>query len=246
MESVQTAWVAWARHVAGAQDVHRNTCVQAQTKLRAVSEDRWSRIAEPGLRWPGYLGRNYQRGGVLSVGIIHTGFASAGLKTAPEVSAAVGAHQRWVHGDLNDDEWLAATRSMYRRGLRKGGWDVASNHRFYWEQLGETVDSVAYTNAARCQWPGKRPTDRVINECLRALPLTDLLDVLQPRLVLCNSAGAVEQLAPHVPVVYVHQLRGTTVGRHTIIGPARTVVVEPDTRRGATTKALIDAGFAAK
>ena len=74
--------------------------------------------------------------------------------------------------------------------LRSGaviGWDVATYHHQYWDGLGETVRSVAYVNAMRCQYPGDQAPQRVQKECLAALPLTELVSVLKPRLVLSNS-----------------------------------------------------------
>lgn len=209
MNDLTAAWVQAARTVCSIDDGHRSACRSAQGKLRRVSEERWSKIVKPGLRWPGYLGARYEAGGLLSIGIVHTDFSTAGLREAAEVSTALQAHQAWADGRLDDQSWLAALRVMYRSGLSwPGGWSVAKHHSFYWKALGESVDEIAYVNAMRCQWPGSGPGDGVVGECVRALSLHGLVGILRPRLVISNSRPAFDELLGTVPVIYVHQLYG--------------------------------------
>lgn len=215
MADVEQAWLAWARRLFR-NDAHRAPCVAAQDKLRVTNKPMWNGIVAPGLRWPGYLGPDYRRGGILSVGIVHTSFATGGMATGTEVPAALAAHVAWTAGTLPDADWLTAMRAMYRKGLSWQraagiGWDVATYHHQYWKGLGETVDSVAYVNAMRCQYPGDQPTENVRKECLAALPLTDLISVLQPRLVLSNSKLAQEQLQQVVPTLYINQRGGANL-----------------------------------
>jgi len=245
--TVEEAWVKWASAICRTGDDHQPVCVGAQDQLRVASETRWNQIVAPGLRWPGYLGRDYERGGVLSVGIVYTSFATGGLVIAPEVPAALAAHEAWTTGNMSDGDWLAAIRSMYRKGLTwrrnaKIGWDVATFHHQYWDGLGESVDSVAYVNAMRCQYPGDQPSPTVQNRCLAELPLTDLITVLEPRLVLSNSEQAKKQLEAIVPTLYINQRGGGNLRQTDLVAPAGVATIPkgkvPDTLTG-----LVRAGF---
>ena len=168
---------------------------------------------------------------------------TGGLARAPEVPAAVLAHERWIRGDIGDNEWLPVVRAMYRRGLtHPGGWNVAKHHSYFWSQLGETVDTIAYVNAARCQWPGAQPTDKVVKACLERLPLTPLIRLLRPRLVLSNSFPVFEQLTSVVPTLYIHQLNGRNLLAAMISTEAESVTVGIG-RREPTVQALMAAGL---
>lgn len=205
-------WMAWACEVVSDID-HARRCDRIRSTARpdALRPDEVAADA-PDLRWPGVVGEHYEPGGLLCISNVHTRFQSAGLKGAADlVSSTVEAHRSWSAGRLDDERWLTALRAMYRAGLSPGGWRVGSGYRAAWAQLGEDADTIAYVNAARCQWDGLNPPRALYDVCLRDLPLDPLLSILCPRLVLTTSAAVHERWSAldEVPVVYFHQLNGT-------------------------------------
>ena len=201
-------------------------------------EDRSTRC-----RWPGYLGTSYRTGGILSVGIVHTDFSTAGLRGGEEARRAVEAHLAWYEGRLEDPDWLRTLHSMYRAGLSwPGGWSVAKHHSFYWSRLGESVDSVAYVNAMRCQWPGAGPPERIVDDCVTSCSLFALVNAIKPRLVISNSRPAFERLRLSVPTLYVHQLNGRNLVAVELAAGSHSVTICPGDRL-ATARLLEAAGM---
>ncbi len=238
------SWVEWARTLSCATDAHAQCCVEEQDPLRKLDEQRWMKIVQPGLRWPGYLGTAYEPGGILSIGIVHTDFATAGLRDSHEVPKAVQGHQAWSEGAVDNAPWLRGLTSMYRQGLSwPGGWSVAKHHSYYWKELGESVDSIAYVNAMRCQWPGSKPSDSVVRRCISALPLDRVVALLRPRLVIANAKPAFDQLQGTTAVLYVHQLNGRNLERVAVGGPTGSVTVGLGNRE-ETVECLRAAGLA--
>ncbi len=137
---------------------------------------------------------------------------------------------------------------MYAAGLGPGGWSVASGYRDAWRQLGDDAESIAYVNAARCQRFGMKPPKALYAECLTAMPLDPLLEVLSPRLVLTTSPSMHTRWAARddeLPVVYFHQMYGTLVRSVTIRDVASTARHLPERMRSMEwAKALADGGYA--
>jgi hypothetical protein len=134
---------------------------------------------------------------------------------------------------------------MYRAGLAwPGGWSVAKHHSYYWLGLGESVDSIAYVNAMRCQWPGDGPPGRVVAQCANSLPLAGLVEALCPRLVISNAQSVFDQLNRAVPTLYVHQLNGRNLRAVEVAGSRGAVTIGVGERESAVA-ALRHAGFAA-
>lgn len=199
---LETSFLAYARSVIRATS-HEAAC------RRACGHIPPDTVEAPYLRWPGYLGREYQRGGLLCVSHVHTRFASGGLAAMNAlIQRAVAATVGWREGTSDDAEWLDATRAMYVCGLGDRGWTVGKHYRTAWAELGEDEHSIAYVNAARCQYLGSPPA-RLIRTCLADLPLRPLIDILRPRLVLTTVRQiSVESRLLGVPSVYFHQRNG--------------------------------------
>lgn len=242
--NVESDWIGWARHACVTCLRHTTFCIDEQRALRLAAPDRADKIVAEGLRWPGYLGTRYSTGGILSVGIVHTDFATAGLLAHPAVPTAIAAHLQWVAGQIGDREWLDAIRSMYRAGLGDGGWTVRHQHAFYWRALGEDVDSIAYVNAVRCQWPGDQPRMEVTARCLTDVPLEPLLALLKPRLVLSNSA-AVRELCESCgyQAMYIFQRNGQNLAEVTVQGPKGQTSIERRASRATVANSLCRIGL---
>lgn len=232
-------WLAYARRIV-ADENHRAECAA----LGGSSDD--PELNGVDLRWPGYLGEDYRIGGLLCVANIHRGFLSGGLAgDRALVDDTVASTRGWRDRQVDDDDWLFAVRAMYAKGLANGGWDVARHFAFAYESLGERATSIAYSNTARCQHPTAAPK-RLLAICLKRFPLTDLVRLLGPRLVLTSSPVAFEHLCGSCPLVYFHQRYGTLLGYSGIDQH------EPaDERlgygayRASWTRVLVERGFAA-
>jgi hypothetical protein len=242
------AWIDWARLIVD-DSAHAAVCDGIRDRVRPGAASPSADGADaPDLRWPGYVGAAYRPGGVLCVSNIHTRFQSGGLASAEGlVTSALDAHRHWTRHEMDDAEWLASVRAMYAAGLGPGGWSVAGGYREAWRQLGEDAHSIAYVNAARCQWFGMKPPKALYAECLTAMPLDPLLDILSPRLVLTTSPSVHARWAARdeLPVVYFHQMYGTLVRSVTIrdvTGTARCLAER--VRAAEWAEALADAGYA--
>jgi hypothetical protein len=241
-------WIGWARSVVD-DCAHAAVCDGIRDRARpGAAIPNPDGADAPDVRWPGYIGANFRPGGVLCVSNIHTRFQSGGLASAGAlVTSALDAHRQWTRRELDDVQWLARVRAMYAAGLGPGGWSVASGYREAWRQLGENAESIAYVNAARCQWSGVKPPKTLYAECLTAMPLDPLLDILSPRLVLTTSPSVHARWTGRgeLPVVYFHQMYGTLVRSVTIRDVAGTTRHLPERARAVKwAEVLAEAGYA--
>ena len=186
---LQERWLNYARDVVANED-HRIECSKAggSDPLALVKEragtERPAGFASD-VRWPGYLGANYRREGVLWVSNIHRNFDSAGLPPA-FADEANDCIRSWRDGKDNDETFLLRLRSIYQRGLST--WTVGTWARTALEHLGVPLEAIAYTNAARCQ---AADTGTGLQElCLSKWSLRDLVSILQPSLLLLTSETA--------------------------------------------------------
>lgn len=167
-------------------------------------------------------------GRILSVGIVHTDFSTAGLRGGDEVRRAVAAHLAWHEGRVEDPDWLRTLHSIHRAGLSwPGGWSVATHHSFHWTRLGKSVNSVAYVNAKRCQWPGAGPPERIVDDCVTNCSLFTLVNTIKSRLVISKSRPAFERLRASVPTLYVHQLNGRNLIAVELAAGSDSVTIRP-------------------
>ena len=229
---VEAAWLTYSRAVLG-DDEHRRQC----TRLGGSP-------AHPGvdsstLRWPGYLGVDARIGEcVLVVSNIHRDFASAGV-SATLRDRLIEVTDAWSRGLCGDDEYLAAVRAVYETGLAR--WTVGRHVRHVTTALGHSARQIAFTNAARCQFPEVPPpvpaAGRVKRQlqalCLQRFPVDRLVEILEPLLVLFTSTEAFElhtssgrTAGRSVPMILMHQLNGRLL-REVDLGETRIPAPSP-------------------
>ncbi len=205
-----------------------------------------------GLRWPGYLGADARPGtAVLAIASIHRGFMSGTMASQPGGKAAVGrlveATGMLQSVSLNEateadyQTYIDGHRHAYEIGLSKA-WGVGTFLRQALEYCGinaeepEDIRSIVYINASCCQFPEATPAypgmppdpdaakGRLKEICLQAHELKGVIDIVQPRVVLCMPKEAVKRLddgrATHNADVAVcfNQRNGTLMRRITLDG----------------------------
>lgn len=185
-DPVLRSWLEYAREVV-TDDDHRQACegLGGSSSLAVIIERASERDAgfAADVRWPGYVGRDYQAGGVLWVSNIHRNFDSGGLSSsfAAEANRSI---RDWRDDKTDDARFVEAIRSTYERGLRSwtvGGWPGKALFA-----LGVPIESIAYTNVAKCQ---ALDTGVALQKfCVRRWSLRHLVEILQPGLVLLTSA----------------------------------------------------------
>lgn len=143
------------------------------------------------VRWPGYVGRDYCRGGVLWISNIHRNFDSAGLP-ASFARDADECIRGWRDGLVDDSPFLDSIRAVYERGL--GCWLVGAWPGKALAALEVASESVAYTNVAKCQ--AVDTGVRLQELCMKQWPLRQIVEILEPGLVLLTSATGLEHSGP--------------------------------------------------
>ncbi len=204
---------------------------------RQACEDAGGSPEHPGvdatdLRWPGYLGEDVKRHiAVLVVSNVHRNFASGTIGVADK-DRLVEVTRRWRDRMVSDETYLRSTRDVYLAGF--AGWRVGVHISYAVAKLGLSLRGIAYTNAARCQFPEIFPrlphpgrTKAALQRlCLQRFPLSRLTSMLNPRLIIYTSTVAYDSAAVihdalEWPTVGMHQLYGTLtrplrIGRETL------------------------------
>lgn len=180
------SWLEYAREVVG-DEGHRHECAElggsdADAEFVENGVVRRAEFADD-VRWPGYVGHAYRRGGVLWISNIHRNFDLRGF-TRPFAESANDCIRRWRDGHASDDAFLTEIRSLYERGLRR--WTVGSWPGKALVALDVTVEAVAYTNVAKCQ---AVDTGVALQKfCIERWSLHRIVKMLDPGLVLLTSA----------------------------------------------------------
>lgn len=207
---LETGWLAYARSVVSAKE-HIASCA-----AKGGSPDHPG-VDAVDLRWPGYLGAEYRRGGVLCVANVHRDFASGGFGATAAVKLVDGT-RKWSDGAMTDSVYLGANRGAYSVGLRK--WTVGSRVGAVLAALRTPVEAIAYTNAARCQYPEVPPVlpragetkKKLVKLCVARFPIGDLVRTLEPAVVLFTSVVAYDEsqhsIDSRVVIVAFHQWYG--------------------------------------
>jgi len=161
---------------------------------------------------------------VLCVATVHRDFESNGAGASVRADIA-GGTRAWKAGVIGDAEYLEKVRAGYEAGLRR--WVVGGNLGTALAALGVAVESIAYVNAARCQYPenlnhldtdaratvraaGARTKTALLKLCQRAYPVGRLLDMLEPAAVLFGSKPTFKQTQtalqsrPEVLAICIH------------------------------------------
>lgn len=203
MDRIESDWLDYSWSVLNDAD-HRAECVRAGG--RGIDDDE--------LRWPGYLGENYSRGRLMLVANIHRNFDSGGAKVSGLARRLVENANQWKGGrsEKSDARYLAELRECYVQGLQL--WDVGRRFRKFVENhVGMDLTHVAYLNVAKCQ-STKGTCHRLQHLCLERFRLLDLVENLQPRLVLTCSTVVRDGPDLGVPQKWFHQLYGTDEPRN--------------------------------
>jgi hypothetical protein len=166
---------------------------------------------EPGapqdLHWPGFLGADYQEGGLLVVGNVHRELSSGNFGV-DRAAALAEVTLGWRSDDVSDQEYLDVCQELYLEGLScESGWNVGGAFQPLLQATGLTWDQVAYTNAAKTQMPLERWSGATVRGCAARFPIPVLAtSTLRADLVLTDSATARDQcLAAGVRVRYFQQ-----------------------------------------
>lgn len=144
------------------------------------------------LRWPGYLGRDYEFGkGLLCVAHAHrqpTAEKECGDRVLRETNTRlIAATRAWkeagVRSETTDQIYLQEVRAAYETGLLH--WDRWSAFAgVVADELGLDVTHVAFANLAKCRVPIERSPDRLVRLCQRQFPVHRLVDAIRPVAVL--------------------------------------------------------------
>jgi hypothetical protein len=220
----EEAWLRYAHTLADDQE-HLDACKDLGGSPDGPEFDP-NHTLDPDLRWPGYLGRDYSSGRVLCVATVHRDFETNGAGTqvrADIVDATRGLRDRTI----SDGDYLASVRRGYEAGLLK--WIVGGNLGVALGALDVPLTAIAYVNAARCQYPedrdhlpdkaakqaakaaGDKVKAAVLKLCWTAYPITRLVEILDPRVVVFANAPTFDRAKPDldrrggVAAVCIHQ-----------------------------------------
>lgn len=219
---LERTWLDYARNLVH-DDAHQRACAEAGGSPGGALLDPMCSL-DPDLRWPGYLGRSYRRGGVLCVATVNRDFESNGAGASVRADIA-GGTRAWKAGMIGDAEYLEMVRAGYEAGLRR--WVVGGNLGTALAALGVAVESIAYVKAARCQYPenvdhldpdarlavraaGARTKAALLKLCHWAYPVERLLDMLESSAVLFGNKPTFKQTQtalrsrPEVLAICIH------------------------------------------
>ena len=197
-------WLDWAFPIvqmASNNPEHLLWCEKALGLARYPKSPQDPASGDPTLRWPGYVGSRWRPGnGILFVGSVHSDFSKDGRrKGKPDRQATVqklaDANARWRDsardGRSDDLRYLTHTRDAYVALIP--GWTRDGAFAMVRDELGDSLDEVAWTNLAHCRAKPRSGTNeyRLQKECsgaTGAYPIGDLLTALRPLAVLACIA----------------------------------------------------------
>ena len=212
MTGTERRWLDYAWNVVNCPLHHRRGCL-----IRGAASGNGVDGGNE-LRFPGYIGRSYEPGrGVLLVGHVHRE-PEPHMSLPGDPARFVAAHFRWIeHGrsDEADAAFLAEVRRYY--GEAVAGWNPWRQffRRIVEDELGMSLDQVAYANLAKCrQDPNRGTAENLVSYCQGQFPAAQLVDAVRPAGVfVCVIAadprrGVVSWRSPSWdPVVYAFEGR---------------------------------------
>lgn len=194
MNDLERRWVDYAWGILNCPEEHRRRCVGAGA---AVPGPR--RVDGNDLRWPGYLGRDWNPNrGVLCVGAVHRE-PSLESEAGDPIGARTNAEliqfaRRWLHvgrSPESDRAYLDSLRNTYEEALPS--WSRWKRHfrTLVEDHLGLTVKEIAWTNLAKCRVPihsgdrARRAEQHLTRLCQAEFaPVSDLVERIRPVAVL--------------------------------------------------------------
>ena len=224
MNKFEKSWLDYAWRVVNCSDPHLTACIEAGAAVPGKG-----RVEGNDVRLPGYLGRNYQPGGVLCV-------ASVSREPSPEdenkklVIKRTNANlyeltREWIREGRstgNDSRYLTSVRLCYEEALPN--WSRWRRHfkTLVEDYLRLNASEIAWTNLAKCRVPihlgtkAQQAEARLTSLCQREfIPMRDIVEILKPDLVLVSvlhagrSGNIIEgwDVKNHSPLVYSWQGR---------------------------------------
>jgi len=196
----ETAWLDWARPIVCMSDEnpsHLKWCRDTLGPAEYPEDNPTDPACDPTLRWPGYVGKRWVPGrGVLFVGSVHSDFTRDGgrhgdAKRVATVATMAAANTQWregVRNDRQDREYLNRTREAYASLIP--GWARDGAFGEVREQLGDSVDEIAWTNLAHCRaQPRKTPRGEYVLQIACSgktgqYPIAALVEALRPAAIL--------------------------------------------------------------
>ena len=189
----EARWLDYAWRVATCGPAHRARCeLQGGASARPGEEGNE-------LRWPGYIGRDYQEGtGVLCVGHVHgTNWNDrADSMARPRLEAAL---REWIasrRSDVADRTYLETVRDVFERWLPS--WRRWGHFRVVLDKVGMleahdlSVREIAWTNLAKCRAPRGVNNERLTAFCQRDYPIEEVVEAIRPAAVLTCVKNAYE------------------------------------------------------
>jgi hypothetical protein len=202
VSSVTEEWLDYAWDVVsedGSVSGHRTEC----ERLGGAFCGERCEPRDATLRYPDYLGSNYESGPIMLVGAVHSGNA---LFTEPfrHVEAATKNWRVAGRSASSDEAYLGEMRAGY--GAAMPGWGPWRNgFGSILEALEVSIDGTAYTNVAKCWSKPREPSpisgnqdDLLMEFCLMESEygIASLIAMLQPRQIYVSARNvfrAVEQ-----------------------------------------------------
>ena len=192
-------WLDYAWAVVNCPESHRRECVLAGGAVPGPG-----RPDGNDLRWPGYLGRNYdERRGVLCVGAVHRESSPERLASHPIVARTdanlIAGTRAWLSSRRPpgaDEEYLEVVRRNYEEALPQWGRWRRHFRELIERHLHMDLTQIAWANLAKCRVSidlGSK--QRKAEGCLQRLcqgtfPIAELVEAIRPVVVLVASLNA--------------------------------------------------------
>ena len=191
MPTTEERWLDYAWSVVNCPAEHRAHCEALGAAVPGVG-----RVDGNELRWPGYLGREYQEGaGVLCVAAVHREARpeeEAGTPVGATNAQLIAAHRRWLSEGRSAEEdalFLESIRQTYVDALPH--WRRWTRHfrTLVEHHLGLKRTEIAWTNLAKCRLAVHRGNRSAETELTRLCqmefaPMAELIEAIRPELVL--------------------------------------------------------------
>ena len=154
-------WLDWAWpivRIAVDDPEHLSWCRERLAAAEYEHDETADPASDPTLRWPGYVGVDWEPGrGVLFVGSVHSDFTRDGRRAGPPeryaiVAGMASANRGWrqsTRDTARDTRYLESTREAYASLIP--GWSRDSAFGDVRRHLGDSVESIAWTNLAHCR-----------------------------------------------------------------------------------------------
>lgn len=197
MPTTEERWLDYAWSVVNCPAEHRAHCEALGAAVPGVG-----RVDGNELRWPGYLGREYQEGaGVLCVAAVHREARpeeEAGTPVGATNAQLIAAHRRWLSEGRSAEEdalFLESIRQTYVDALPH--WRRWTRHfrTLVEHHLGLKRTEIAWTNLAKCRLAVHRGNRSAETELTRLCqmefaPMAELIEAIRPELVLVAVLNA--------------------------------------------------------